>query len=718
MDDARFELNSKIRAYFQSFRNFSFSFYNSTAILFEKNGDVRFKNIPLPSPSKNECTIIAENTFISPGTELAQLNKLPNAKISYPFNPGYSGSGVVIRAGRATGYKKNQRVCGLIPHASISNVDHRNLFKIPNNSDPKTSSLVTFAIIILRSLEKEKDFSKKTVAVFGQGILGQLLIPILRDKGVGKIIAITRSKSKHSLSISNGADLCFSLNDNIEKTNEINADIIFDVTPDPDAIKVAISVAKINARIILLGSSRGVCRSFPLQEITEKNIVIEGAHARLGLLEEKHKIDLVEQFFKLTSQNILSLESINPRFLTQSDLTNFYYQFSKGKKRGIGYLIDWGTNNDTKKNIIFTHFKPLITGLNKNYPKKISHSVFPYPKLLKYNSKKKIKYALIGCGEIGLSNAKAILSSDNSELVYAVDNNLKLASDISKIAKCKYSLDFSEALNNKIVDACFICTPHHLHTSIATQALENNIHTIVEKPLSNDYPSAKSFYDLANDSNLRTAIAFMFRYDNNMILIKQLIEDGLIGKIVGIEFSLKSNKKPSYWTSGNTGRAQNDWRKNFKKSGGGIVTMQLCHHFDIIRYLTGLEIEITNCDMQFEKNMEVESAANVNFRLENGALGTMKSTYLSHEQDHKELIIIGDEGQVDVYNSSFFTVNSRHKIIGNNWYKIDGIPKSNMREGLISDFSNSILNNTQPRASLINGLRAQKLLDDCYKHES
>ena len=85
-----------------------------------------------------------------------------------------------------------------------------------------------------------------------------------------------------------------------------------------------------------------------------------------------------------------------------------------------------------------------------------------------------------------------------------------------------------------MVDACFICTPHHLHTSIATQALENNIHTIVEKPLSNDYPSAKSFYDLANDSNLTTAIAFIIRYDNYIILIKQLIEDGLIGKIVGI----------------------------------------------------------------------------------------------------------------------------------------------------------------------------------------
>ena len=164
MDDARFELNSKIRAYFQSLRNFSFHFYNSTAILFEKNGDVRFKKIPLPSPSKNECTILAENTFISPGTEFAQLNKLPNAKISYPFNPGYSGSGIVIRAGRATGYKKNQRVCGLIPHASISNVDHRNLFKIPNNSDPKTSSFITFAIIILRSLDIKNYFYQTQLA--------------------------------------------------------------------------------------------------------------------------------------------------------------------------------------------------------------------------------------------------------------------------------------------------------------------------------------------------------------------------------------------------------------------------------------------------------------------------------------------------------------------------------------------------------------------------
>ena len=41
--------------------------------------------------------------------------------------------------------------------------------------------------------------------------------------------------------------------------------------------------------------------------------------------------------------------------------------------------------------------------------------------------------------------------------------------------------------------------------------------------------------------------------------------------------------------SGNLGRSNSDWRKDKTKSGGGIVIMQLSHHFDIIRYITGLE---------------------------------------------------------------------------------------------------------------------------------
>ena len=119
--------------------------------------------------------------------------------------------------------------------------------------------------------------------------------------------------------------------------------------------------------------------------------------------------------------------------------------------------------------------------------------------------------------------------------------------------------------------------------------------------------------------------------------------------------------------------------------------MQLCHHFDIIRYITGLEIEDVNALSYSEDGLEVESVAQVHFRCSNGAIGSVRASYLSRGEDINELIIAGSEGQVDVYGTRFFTALSANSLSGNHWYRFHGFSQQPMRTCLIDDFAKSFI---------------------------
>ena len=73
--------------------------------------------------------------------------------------------------------------------------------------------------------------------------------------------------------------------------------------------------------------------------------------------------------------------------------------------------------------------------------------------------------------------------------------------------------------------------------------------------------------------------------------------------------------------------------------------MQLCHHFDLIRYITGLEVEDVNALCYLENGLEVESVAQIHFRCSNGAIGSVRASYLSRGEDINELIIAGSKAK-------------------------------------------------------------------------
>lgn len=76
------------------------------------------------------------------------------------------------------------------------------------------------------------------------------------------------------------------------------------------------------------------------------------------------------------------------------------------------------------------------------------------------------------------------------------------------------------------LDVLAVATPDHLHTAPIKHALENQIHTIVEKPMTLDITEADEIIALAQQNNLMVGLDMHKRYDpDHLKIFNELLDD-------------------------------------------------------------------------------------------------------------------------------------------------------------------------------------------------
>ena len=93
------------------------------------------------------------------------------------------------------------------------------------------------------------------------------------------------------------------------------------------------------------------------------------------------------------------------------------------------------------------------------------------------------------------------------------------------------SLDGALARNPDIV---VICNPTSLHLPVAIQAARAGCHLFVEKPLSHSLDGVDELLFLARENKLVTLVGFNLRFHPGLQLVKMLIEEERVGRLVNI----------------------------------------------------------------------------------------------------------------------------------------------------------------------------------------
>lgn len=228
---------------------------------------------------------------------------------------------------------------------------------------------------------------------------------------------------------------------------------------------------------------------------------------------------------------------------------------------------------------------------------------------------KKLKIAVIGCGDISVMHFDSITAFSDVELVAVCD----IIENRAVLASQKYGgkiyTDYLEMFEKEKLDAVHICLPHHLHIPVSLEAFKRNINVISEKPMSIKYEDAVLAVEEAERCSVKYGVIFQCRYNAPSMLIKKRIKDGKLGSVKCARVILTWYKHDNYYDN-------SDWKGTWEKEGGGVIINQAIHSMDLANWMIDsipLEIQSTLHNRN-HKTSEVEDSAEGLIKYENGAI--------------------------------------------------------------------------------------------------
>ena len=145
----------------------------------------------------------------------------------------------------------------------------------------------------------------------------------------------------------------------------------------------------------------------------------------------------------------------------------------------------------------------------------------------------KVKFAVLGCGRIGLKHIKFINDNKDAELVAVIDKNINKI----KINNNNKFTNIDDFLKSELeVDIINVSTPNGQHAKNALSILEANKNVLIEKPMALKKEDAVKIINKSIIKNKKVFVVMQNRYSPVLNFLKNLVNNNKLGEIYfGIE---------------------------------------------------------------------------------------------------------------------------------------------------------------------------------------
>ena len=332
-------------------------------------------------------------------------------------------------------------------------------------------------------------------------------------------------------------------------------------------------------------------------------------------------------------------------------------------------------------------------------------------------AKKKIGVALIGSGSIATHrHAPEYAAHPDVEIIAFVDRVPERAEKLAKKYDAKAFSKYEDVLDLKGVDAVSVCTPNAFHAPITIAALKAGKHTLCEKPMATSDKEAKDMIAASEKAGKFLMIGHNQRLMPLHVKAKQLISDGVIGKVITFRTSF-SHPGPESWSiEGATG-----WFFDKKQAFVGSMGDLGVHKADLLRFLLGEEIvEAAAFVGHLYKPMgDVDDNAVCILRTESGSLGTLTSSWTHNPGEDNATTLYGSKGILRLGSDPNYSVIVELADGEKQYFKVGKIQTNDSGgqsdSGVIKAFIESIQTNTPPAISGEEGRRALGVILACLK---
>ena len=156
----------------------------------------------------------------------------------------------------------------------------------------------------------------------------------------------------------------------------------------------------------------------------------------------------------------------------------------------------------------------------------------------KKSTGKIFKVGIIGTGWIAGAHLESYLEMDDVKIVAAADLIPGKAEKFMEeygVEGVHYYPSHKEMLDNEELDAVSICTYNKTHAECAIYALKKGVNVLLEKPMCVTTEEAVEIIRAEKESGKILSIGFQPRGDENMKMIKKIVESGELGEIYYIQ---------------------------------------------------------------------------------------------------------------------------------------------------------------------------------------
>ena len=329
-------------------------------VVFVEPRRVVVEDRPLPRPGRGEMLVKTSRTLISTGTELTILSGdfPPGSRWAqygrFPFTPGYDNIGRVIEVGEGVDESwVGRRVASYAPHAAYVLVRPENVRIVPDGISDEEAAFFTIAEIVMNGVRRGGVQWGEAVAVYGLGLLGQLTVRFCYLAGARPVFGIDLAGPR--LKLLPRKPKIRPINPGEEDPAEVvrsmtrgrMADVVFEVTGNPEVIPEEFKLLKRQGRMVILSSPKGPTPSFDFHDLCNApSYTIIGAHNSSHpryetpynqWTQKRH----AELFFDLVIDGELDVKSLISHRVPFDRAPQIYSMLLEDRSEAMGVIIEW-----------------------------------------------------------------------------------------------------------------------------------------------------------------------------------------------------------------------------------------------------------------------------------------------------------------------------------------------------------------------------------------
>jgi xylose dehydrogenase (NAD/NADP) len=257
----------------------------------------------------------------------------------------------------------------------------------------------------------------------------------------------------------------------------------------------------------------------------------------------------------------------------------------------------------------------------------------------------RVRWGILGNANIArVCVIPAIVKSGNGTVHALATRSPEQAEELAKQQCIQHVYDSYDALlADPDVEAIYIPLPNHLHHPWTLKALHAGKHVLCEKPLACNARQAREMAEAAEHSGLLLMEAFMYRFHPRSRLIKQMVDEGIIGtpRLVRSAFCYVMDEE---------NMAKEDNARLRPEAGGGALLDIGCYSTSVARWL--MDDEPTHAQGQatyHTTGVDVHLVGTLRFP--DGGLATLEASFVSALQ--QTYSVLGSEGAIELPHDAF-----------------------------------------------------------------